>query len=296
MRPGPRGSPPKINPRFRKAGRRPDGTIRVPEDRAEPDAAVGLRPPSAPWPRGARTRPGGGRRVPARRPRRCRRQPGRAPSGSPSGEPSLIPTVLVARREGRRDHGRRPDDEKTETQRGDSHNDAHDCQQDAPRTDTYRSPRGPKKNASTNLAPTLPSFIEPSSLHPFEGEPEDLVRELQIDVLSSLRVAVGEYEPPPRLAPAAWPLLARRPPFHLPDVNHRANGRTTSVEPLLRRSLPLRRIVAKTPTRVKARLQPRHANGEPAGPGRGREPARLHEVTASATPPDARRPRACRPG
>jgi hypothetical protein len=64
----------------------------------------------------------------------------------------------------------------------------------APRTDTYRSPRGPKKNASTNVAPTLPCVIEPSSLHPFEGEPEDLVRELQIDVLSSLRVAVGEYE------------------------------------------------------------------------------------------------------
>jgi hypothetical protein len=40
--------------------------------------------------------------------------------------------VLVARREGRPDHGRRPDDEKTETQRGDGHNDAHDCQQDGP--------------------------------------------------------------------------------------------------------------------------------------------------------------------
>jgi hypothetical protein len=62
----------------------------------------------------------------------------------------------------------------------------------APGTDAYRSPRGPKKNASINVAPTLP--IEPSSLHPFEGEPEDLVRELQIDVLSSLRVAVGDYE------------------------------------------------------------------------------------------------------
>jgi hypothetical protein len=34
---------PKIDSRFRKAGRRPDGTIKVEEDRAEPqDAAMGV--------------------------------------------------------------------------------------------------------------------------------------------------------------------------------------------------------------------------------------------------------------